>query len=272
MLTNNNLPEIPALLADDELPARGLATEVRSMWGLSDDQVEQSAWSWLDPLTERTEAIAPAVMVQEPATSEVSGHRSRDGAGAQNLMGGRRAPSRPRRRQVVIMAAFFAVGALVLGGIGVAVASIGSDTAPAPTLVADPSKDASAAPPPDPCPERAGSGKTAGDGAGDQKSGPGAILAWNHAYYVSRSARQAKSVTTTGAVATEADLQKVIDGIPQGTTHCVAITDRGAGRYSVVLTVTTPGVALDVFNQAVQTTHANGRWWIESIRKEETRP
>ncbi|WP_052314471.1 hypothetical protein [Nocardia thailandica] len=69
------------------------------------------------------------------------------------------------------------------------------------------------------------SGVVSGFGPGDTSSGPGAILGFNYAYYVQRSAEQARRFLTADALVGPGDrLQAGIDAVPAGTRHCVTIS------------------------------------------------
>lgn len=223
----------------------------------------------VEPAAEPVQPVeAPAVPAAELPTMEIPVQPAVD----RQSVAARREPRRPRRR-VVIMASFFAAAALLIGGLGVAVANMTGGDDPVTDLADDPSTEhvkTAATAPADPCPDSVEGDTTTGDGAGDQSSPAGAVLAWNHNYYVTRSAKNAKAVTTENAVATEPELQKAIDAVPAGSTHCVTITDLGKGLLRVKLAVTAPQGQPDLKPQLVQTTRAGGRWWIESIRKDET--
>ncbi|MDL9947061.1 hypothetical protein QSJ19_15980 [Gordonia sp. ABSL11-1] len=124
--------------------------------------------------------------------------------------------------------------------------------------------------PSDPCPTIVDGAVTTGHGSGDQKSGAGAILAFNHAYYIERSAAAARAVAAPNAVATADVMQKYIDQRPAGTQHCLSITDRGRGTYSVVLTEIPPepGAQPIVYRQTIKTIQSRGKTWIASIASE----
>ncbi|MGC5258104.1 hypothetical protein ACPXCG_17310 [Gordonia sp. DT218] len=119
-----------------------------------------------------------------------------------------------------------------------------------------------------PCPSSTEGAVTTGNDAGDQKSGPGVIKAFNHAYYVERSATQARAVAAPNAVASRNVMQKYIDQRPPGTEYCLSITARGKTTYDVVLTETTPDsdAAPIVYRQRIQTVEAGGKTWISSIK------
>lgn len=69
------------------------------------------------------------------------------------------------------------------------------------------------------------SGVVTGFGPGDTTSGPAAILGFNYAYYVQRSAEQARRFLTSEAAVGDGDwLQAGIDAVPAGTRHCVTIS------------------------------------------------
>ncbi|WP_244970845.1 hypothetical protein [Gordonia jinghuaiqii] len=115
-------------------------------------------------------------------------------------------------------------------------------------------------------PEGSGGTGSKGNGTGDQRSGPGAIRAFNHAYYALRSARAARAVTTPGAVASEYVMQQYIDQRPMGTRHCLTIAERAPEEYSVVLTELQPDAAPITYRQVIRTTTSGDKTYIQSIR------
>ncbi|MFD6221209.1 hypothetical protein [Nocardia asteroides] len=69
------------------------------------------------------------------------------------------------------------------------------------------------------------SGVVTGSGPGDTSSGPAAILGYNYAYYVQRSADRArKFLTAETIVGPGVRLQAGIDAVPAATRHCVTIS------------------------------------------------
>lgn len=75
-----------------------------------------------------------------------------------------------------------------------------------------------------------------GNDAGDRKSGPGVIKAFDHAYYVERSGKKAHEVLDPGLKGTtEESLQKAIDDLPEGTGHCLWITETEKDNFDVKL-------------------------------------
>ena len=107
-----------------------------------------------------------------------------------------------------------------------------------------------------------------GNGAGGTSSGPDAIFAFQHAYYVTRSGEQAHTlVAPEAAVPSAADIQRGIDTIPAGTTHCVQITPGAfVGEYTVVITEHRPDAGTLTYNpQRVATMQIGNRNLIISI-------
>lgn len=101
---------------------------------------------------------------------------------------------------------------------------------------------------------------------GDQKSGPGVIAAFEHAYYVTRSGTAVRALTTPHtSLPTKEKIQAGIDTVPTGTTHCVRITPVTVGIYSVALTEMRPGQAPGQFSQTITTKDIDGRWFVDSI-------
>lgn len=118
------------------------------------------------------------------------------------------------------------------------------------------------------CPAERVGNRIQGNGAGGSDSGPAAIFAFQHAYYVARSATVARSIVAPNAsVSTEAAIQQGIDSIPVGTTHCVSITPGAfAGQYLVTVTEYRPGAAAFTYSaQAVATAKVDGKTVITGI-------
>ncbi|WP_039799035.1 hypothetical protein [Nocardia araoensis] len=102
---------------------------------------------------------------------------------------------------------------------------------------------------------------------GGTGSGPDAVLSFQYAYYVERSGERART-----AVAPDADvqpawvIQRGIDSVPIGTTHCVRIVTVADNRYSVEVTEYRPGGAPATYNrQTVTTAVIDGRTLITGI-------
>ncbi|MFC8043038.1 hypothetical protein [Nocardia sp. NPDC057353] len=106
-----------------------------------------------------------------------------------------------------------------------------------------------------------------GAGRGGAMSGPDAILAFQYAYYVDRSGSSARQLVAPDAAVSPAPvIQRGIDSIPAGTTHCVRITGVGDNRYSVEVTEHRPGgVPASYSRQTVTTAEIGGRTLITGI-------
>ncbi|WP_194824531.1 hypothetical protein [Nocardia sp. XZ_19_231] len=103
--------------------------------------------------------------------------------------------------------------------------------------------------------------------AGGTDSGPDAVLAFQYAYYVTRSGEQARAVATPDAdVSPAAVIQRGIDTIPVGTTHCVRITTVAADRFTVEITEFRPaGAPATYTKQSVRTALVGDRTLITGI-------
>ena len=141
-----------------------------------------------------------------------------------------------------------------------------SSTEPTPTLTITPpllANEPAADPDPDLC-------RT---DPGDQKSGPGAIAAFEHAYYVTRSGDAVRALATPDSPLPQGPAIQTagIDTVPPGTTHCVRITPVNTtdttGVYTVVLAEMRPGQAPLQWPQTITTKQIDGRWFIDVISK-----
>lgn len=111
-------------------------------------------------------------------------------------------------------------------------------------------------------------GVTAGDGEGDRDSVTGVVLAFNHGYYVDRSAESALAVADSARFDADA-LQAGIETVPDGTTHCVRAEVEGSSA-TVELTESRPGGESEVYEQTVETTEEDGQVSITEIREAES--
>lgn len=175
-----------------------------------------------------------------------------------------RSPKRGRVRRWA-PALIASIGALALTG--GALTFLGSDD-PAPTSSSAPAPAAEPAPAAAPCAfERVGD-RFQGNIEGGTDSGPSAIFAFQHAYYVTRSAELARAVVAPNAsVPTAEAIQTGIDSIPAGTTHCVTITPGSfAGQFRVVVTEKRPDSAATTYNpQLVSVARTGDRTLITGI-------
>ncbi|MCP9624382.1 hypothetical protein FOH10_18450 [Nocardia otitidiscaviarum] len=118
------------------------------------------------------------------------------------------------------------------------------------------------------CPAEVKGEHVRGNGPGGTRTGPDAILALQHAYYVARSGALARElVAADAAVPSAADIQAGIDTIPPLTTHCVQIAPGAfAGQYIVIVTEFRPDDSRRIWSpQLVMTTTDADRTVINAI-------
>ncbi|MBF6327752.1 hypothetical protein IU452_04385 [Nocardia transvalensis] len=105
-----------------------------------------------------------------------------------------------------------------------------------------------------------------GNGVGSTASGPDAILAFQHAYYVARSGGLARSVTTADAwVSSPQVIDLGIATVPAGTRHCVQVAPLPDGRFDVQVTETRPDRSTRTYRQIVTVADRNGTTLITRI-------
>ncbi|MGW4092073.1 hypothetical protein [Nocardia sp. NPDC004718] len=105
-----------------------------------------------------------------------------------------------------------------------------------------------------------------GNGTGSTASGPDVILAFQHAYYATRSGAVARSLTAPDAVVPPvAVIDAGIASVPTGTQHCVMITPMLDGRYDVVITELRPDATSRTYRQFVTVVTADGGSTIAKI-------
>ncbi|MHA4854757.1 hypothetical protein L1080_035325 [Rhodococcus sp. MSC1_016] len=99
---------------------------------------------------------------------------------------------------------------------------------------------------------------------GDQKSGAGAIAAFNFAYYSQRSGEAARALATPNtSVLPGPELQRVIDTVPLGTSYCIRTIELSHGVYLVDLSLMRPDQPLSRGTQTVTTQEIDGRWYVD---------
>ncbi|MEU6562545.1 hypothetical protein [Nocardia nova] len=102
---------------------------------------------------------------------------------------------------------------------------------------------------------------------GDQDSGEGVVKAFEFAYYVTRSADQARKLAAPTSSVQAADaLQAVINDLPPGTTYCLHTTAIAADVYLVVLSERRPGQQVQQWTQTVTTKQLDGRWYVDVFK------
>ncbi|WP_433491745.1 hypothetical protein [Nocardia grenadensis] len=167
----------------------------------------------------------------------------------------------PAGRTVTVVAVLVA---LIAVGVTIVMVS-GGDDAPAGPPVADSGSALS-------CPASAEDGVIVGDGVGDTTSGAGAILGFQHQFYVERSGVGARRFVAADspAISTAETIQAAIDThIPAGTEHCVRITERAPASFDVDLTELQPDGKRTVYKQTVTTVDRDGKTvlWVIADRR-----
>ncbi|MFF2085413.1 hypothetical protein ACFVVM_16690 [Nocardia sp. NPDC058176] len=120
------------------------------------------------------------------------------------------------------------------------------------------------------CEEITGADLVTGSRPGDTSSAPAAILGFNHAYYVDRSATRAQEFLTSDSVlGVDNRLQTGIDAVPAETRPCVSISPLNtlgdAERWAVTVTEFRPDIEPWVARQTVTTRTVDGRSLISEI-------
>ncbi|MBC2641120.1 MULTISPECIES: hypothetical protein [unclassified Rhodococcus (in: high G+C Gram-positive bacteria)] len=116
------------------------------------------------------------------------------------------------------------------------------------------------------CVESRDGATVVGNGPGGTSDGVAAILAFDHAYYAERSGAKARVVVAPDAPVGSADtIQGGIDSVPEGTEHCLAITETAPARYAVTLSELRPDGSTTRYEQVVTTAERDGRTYITSI-------
>ncbi|GAA5067793.1 hypothetical protein [Nocardia callitridis] len=118
------------------------------------------------------------------------------------------------------------------------------------------------------CPASQDGKVTTGNGSGDTDSGPGAILGFQHAFYVDRSGALARKFVADDAsnIAAAATIQGGIDEqIPAGTKHCLRISEISPGTYSVELKEDRPNGEEQIYPQIITTVVRGGKHLLYSL-------
>lgn len=105
-----------------------------------------------------------------------------------------------------------------------------------------------------------------GNGLGGTDNGPDAILAFQRAYYITRSGAAAWAVVAPGAqVSPVAGIDAGIATVPPGTRYCLTITPAGDGAFLVVIAETRPDSTVRTYEQQVTVAAQGGRMLITRI-------
>lgn len=163
-------------------------------------------------------------------------------------------------RRPVRIALMVAAGAAVLGGSAV----LGFVVARGATEVGDVPAAVAATPG---CADVVEDGKVTGSGPGSLDSPAGAVLAFDHAYYVDRSAEKAFLAVAPSSRMTEEQLRTDgIDRLAEGTMHCVQVSELAPTLLEVELTEFPPESDPVVIRQRIKVAeNGDGTWGIVSI-------
>ncbi|MCC3312757.1 hypothetical protein [Nocardia africana] len=117
------------------------------------------------------------------------------------------------------------------------------------------------------CPTERSARVMRGAEVGGTDSGPDAIMWFQHAFYVERSAERAREVVAPDAAVSPAPvIQRGIASVPLGTDYCVRVVTLDDNRYSVEVTERRPGAAPATYDkQLVTTAVVGGRTLITGI-------
>ena len=117
------------------------------------------------------------------------------------------------------------------------------------------------------CPTERSARVMRGADVGGTGSGPDAIMWFQHAYYVERSAERALQAVAPGAAVSPAVvIQRGIESVPLGTDYCVRVVTLDDNRYSVEVTERRPGTVPATYDkQLVTTAVVGGRTLITGI-------
>ncbi|WP_157777321.1 hypothetical protein [Nocardia terpenica] len=169
-------------------------------------------------------------------------------------------PEKPRRNKGMLIGGAVAA-VVVIAGLVTTVVLVSGGNKPAPP--AGPTTPALIAVN---CPARTDGNVTTGNGPGDTSSGVGAILGFEHGYYVERSGAKARDFASPGVNLEPAEgLQKIIDQLPKGTNYCLQIESVAPDRFNVQLTEFHPDGSTVQYKQVVTTIARDGRTLVDQI-------
>ncbi|QNG20826.1 hypothetical protein G4H71_09640 [Rhodococcus triatomae] len=165
---------------------------------------------------------------------------------------------------MAIIGGGLALSALLIGGIAVALVNSGgsdpvagsptSEVAPAPAVAEE-------------WCETSEEGATrSGQGPGGHTSGADAIFGFDYAYYVERDGVKAASFGAPESGLDAAAIQDGIDNhIPEGTQHCLEVTETAPGEFAVKLSTREGDRPVRTARQIITTTEIDGRHYITTI-------
>lgn len=117
------------------------------------------------------------------------------------------------------------------------------------------------------CQELEQSGRIVGSGPGSLDTPAGAVLAFDHAYYVDKSVAKAWDAVSPSSRMSEEQLRaEGVEQIPDGTTHCVEIEEISPTLLDVALTEYPPEAEpVEILQRIRMAENPDGTWGIVSI-------
>ncbi|WP_137723227.1 hypothetical protein [Prescottella subtropica] len=169
-------------------------------------------------------------------------------------------PARRVAGAVLVVAVIGGAGLVAARSVSLPASSTTGSPRPAeaPALVVDPAV-------PSPwCVESVEAGRSVGRGPGGTSDGPGAIRAFDHAYYAERDGERVASLMVEPNPVPE--IQRWIDAVPAGTEHCVTIAATPVPDvYSVELGLRIPGRSDGVIRQTITVAPSPGGYRIVRV-------
>lgn len=116
------------------------------------------------------------------------------------------------------------------------------------------------------CPASVDGALQRGAGPGSQATAVGVVFAFQHAYWVDRSGVGVRAVAAPDAALPPAgEIQRGIDSVPLGSTHCLAVSVLPDGRLGVELAYQSPGGVPVIERQTVTVAERDGKFWVQGV-------
>ncbi|MFC8045930.1 hypothetical protein [Nocardia sp. NPDC057353] len=175
----------------------------------------------------------------------------------------RPAPAKPRVRRSLVVGLVAVAGSLATAAVVLTYTAAATNPRQPVAAITDPILGGGPG-----CEPTRENGLVRGNGLGSTETGPEAVLAFQHAYYVTRSGTAARAVTTPDAAVSSVEvIDAGIASVPPNTQHCVLITQMADGRFDVVITEARPDGAVRTYRQFVTVTVWEGRVVIAAIAR-----
>lgn len=173
-------------------------------------------------------------------------------------------PERPRRpRRQVLVGLVAVAGSLATAAVVLTYTAAATNPRHSVAAVTDPILGGGPG-----CEPTRGDGIVRGNGLGSTDNGPEAILAFQHAYYVTRSGAAVRAVTAPDASVSPVEvIDQGIASVPPNTQHCVLISQMADGRFDVVITEVRPDASVRTYRQFVTVTVQDGRVLVAGVAR-----